>query len=72
MAENALTYFIALVVVCNVGVILGLLAIVFHVPRLTRRRPAHRADVSPLRVRVAAAPNRTTSPRRQHITARAA
>lgn len=52
MAEHVLSYFITLVVVCNVSVILGLAAIVILLPRMTRRRPAHRADTAPLRRRL--------------------
>jgi hypothetical protein len=52
MAEHALSYLIALVIACNVGVMLGLVAIVVLVPRRTRRRPAHRAEVAPLKGRL--------------------
>jgi hypothetical protein len=61
MAEHALSYFIALVVVCNVSVMVGLAAIVVFVPRMTRRRPAHRADVAPLRLKLV--PSRPTGAR---------
>jgi hypothetical protein len=54
MAEHALSYFIALAVVCNVSVMAGLAAIVVFVPRMTRRRPAHRAEVAPLRLSLVA------------------
>jgi hypothetical protein len=72
MAENALTYFITLAVVCNVSVILGLVAIVLYVPRLTRRRPAHRAPATPIFKGLTVVSSRSTSPRRRHVTARAA
>jgi hypothetical protein len=51
MAETALSYIITLVVVCNLVVMLGLVAIVVFLPRTTRRRPTHRADVAPARRR---------------------
>jgi hypothetical protein len=51
MAEQALTYVITLVVVCNVVVIAALAAVVVLMPRTTRRRPAHRAEAAPLRSR---------------------
>ena len=71
MAEHALSYFIALVVVCNVSVMVGLAAIVVFVPRMTRRRPAHRAEVAPLRLTVI--PSRPTGTRVARATpARAA
>ncbi len=54
MAEHALSYFIALTVVCNLSVMAGLTAIVVFVPRMTRRRPAHRAEVAPLRLTLVA------------------
>ena len=52
MAEHALSYFIALAVVCNLSVLLGLAGIVVFLPRMTRRRPAHRAEAAPLRARL--------------------
>ncbi len=63
MAEHALSYFLVLVVVCNVAVMLGLAAIVLLVPRMTRRRPAHRADAAPLRGRLALVPSRPAAAR---------
>jgi hypothetical protein len=63
MADTALSYFIALAVVCNVSVLLGLVAIVVFVPRMTRRRPAHRAEVAPLRRRLTLVSSRAATPR---------
>ncbi len=73
MAEHAISYVIALAIVCNVTVMLGLGAIVLLVPRTTRRRPAHRAETAPLRTRVTLIPARPTRARAARaITARVA
>ena len=64
MADQALSYVITLVVVCNVTVIAALVAIVAAVPRLTRRRPAHRAETAPLRDRLLLLPSRAAAVRR--------
>jgi hypothetical protein len=64
MAEQALSYAITLIVVCNVTVIAGLVAIVALLPRMTRRRPAHRAETAPLRTRLTLVAGRTTGARR--------
>jgi hypothetical protein len=69
MAEHALSYFIALVVVCNVSVMLGLVAIVVVLPRMTRRRPAHRAEATPLRRRLTPVPGRPAGTRAARPTA---
>jgi hypothetical protein len=72
MAEHALTYIITLVVVCNVGVIGGLAAIVVLMPRMTRRRPAHRAEPAALRHRLTLVPARPAAGRASVPSARAA
>ncbi|MFC0680657.1 hypothetical protein ACFFGH_22735 [Lysobacter korlensis] len=73
MAEHALSYFIALVVVCNVSVMLALVGIVVFLPRMTRRRPAHRAEAAPLRARLTLVAGRPAAPRGSRVaTARAA
>jgi hypothetical protein len=73
MAEHTLSYLIALVVVANVSVIVGLTAIVALVPRMTRRRPAHRAETAPLRTRLSLVASRPAAARGAALTsARAA
>ena len=73
MSEHAISYFIALAIVCNVGVMLGLAAIVVFLPRSTRRRPAHRAEAAPLRDRLTVVVSRPTASRAARATvARAA
>ena len=64
MAEHALSYVITLVIVCNVIVIATLAAIVVVVPRMTRRRPAHRAETAPLRNRLSLVSSRPNTARR--------
>jgi hypothetical protein len=61
MAEQALSYLITLVVAGNVVVIAALAAIVVLVPRTTRRRPAHRAETTPLRGRLTLVQSRSTA-----------
>ena len=69
MADQALSYVITLVVVCNATVIAALVAIVVAVPRLPRRRPAHRAETAPLRGHLLLVPSRATAARRHSAPA---
>lgn len=66
MAEHALSYVIALVILGNVSVVAALATIVVVVPRMHRRRPAHRAATAPLRLSAARRPapaRRAAAPR---------
>ena len=69
MAEHALSYLIALVIVCNVGVMLVLAAIVVLVPRATRRRPSHRAETASLGTRLTLIASRQGAPRTPAVRA---
>ena len=69
MAEYALSYVLTLVVIANVCVVLGLVAIVAFVPRTTRRRAAHRAETAPVRARLSLVPSRSTSAKSAPLTA---
>jgi hypothetical protein len=70
MAEHALSYVITLVLVGNVSMIGALAAIILLLPRMPRRRPAHRAETAPLRTRLTLVPPRPTTA--NGATARAA